>query len=355
MKEYIKFISIIFAITILNICNLHFFRIHFYALNENQILYVFSILAQVVAALMGLIIATYSLLENKKELEREDDAYDLYAAIRKKQYRALKKVTGTGTVTIILSILSITLYDNQNKIIFDFVSNEAMLLFVVVVFYVIVFVFQLDPEGIKKEGKYAIGLINIGYSGSGKISKVSCGDFIIMYKRLENLLIRFALDIDSSKAIGSVIERYTFREALMVLVEYKIIDHNARDLIDNIRIYRNALVHSMEQDNNISCNIGSILNELYYILSGLYEKYQRINKELDSLYNTKEYKEFIAYADKNQLTENEKKIVRAIYNGDRTVMSEYKTMKRQLHDRAQRLKKYAEFIIKMQEEKDVTE
>lgn len=59
--------------TAINIINCICIKIQFVLLEENQLLYIYSSLAQVIGAILGLTIASYSMIDSKMKVYAEND------------------------------------------------------------------------------------------------------------------------------------------------------------------------------------------------------------------------------------------------------------------------------------------
>lgn len=75
IKKYFHKILLLSCIilSLLNLINCWIFKIEYVFLNENQILYIYSSLAQVIGALLGLTIAGYSMVDSKLKTLSETD------------------------------------------------------------------------------------------------------------------------------------------------------------------------------------------------------------------------------------------------------------------------------------------
>ena len=75
IKKYFHKILLLSCIilSLLNLINCWIFKIEYVFLSENQILYIYSSLAQVIGALLGLTIAGYSMVDSKLKTLSEAD------------------------------------------------------------------------------------------------------------------------------------------------------------------------------------------------------------------------------------------------------------------------------------------
>lgn len=105
---------IIFGVTVV----LHLVRSPF-ILNENQMLYFLSTIAQVTGALFGLTLAAYSLIDDKirKIGEEDESSVDYSTTVRTDSFEQLKRISILSSASILLSLFVLTLY---RKMVLDF-------------------------------------------------------------------------------------------------------------------------------------------------------------------------------------------------------------------------------------------
>ena len=110
-------ISDYFIIVMIIICLiLSMFKVNIIWLNENQVLYLFSTGAQVVAGLFGLTLAGYTFLNDKLEKEaiNDDPLYDAIEELRKIYYKMIKRIGIIGVISIALCMLNISICNISN-------------------------------------------------------------------------------------------------------------------------------------------------------------------------------------------------------------------------------------------------
>ncbi|MDO8996773.1 MAG: hypothetical protein Q7U77_09095 [Sediminibacterium sp.] len=125
-------------------------------LNDNQILYLFSTSAQVIAAIYGLTLTGYIFL--RSELNREQDIdnskTEVIDSLKKRYYSLLIFITFLSIFTILISNFAIS-YASNTKSLFSIPSiNIGQSLLVVNLFVISYFIFDiLDPKNIERAGK----------------------------------------------------------------------------------------------------------------------------------------------------------------------------------------------------------
>ena len=116
IKKYFHKILLLSCIilSLLNLINCWIFKIEYVFLSENQILYIYSSLAQVIGALLGLTIAGYNMVDSKlKTLSEADTTITEYVEdTRHDYYISLMYIIILSTINIILCLIVLAVYDN---------------------------------------------------------------------------------------------------------------------------------------------------------------------------------------------------------------------------------------------------
>ena len=140
--------------SLLNLINCWIFKIEYVFLSENQILYIYSSLAQVIGALLGLTIAGYSMVDSKlKTLSEADTTITEYVEdTRHDYYISLMYIIILSTINIILCLIVLAVYDNVFNLLAPFFTTETVIIFVYIMIELIQFVCYLNPNTIKEKG-----------------------------------------------------------------------------------------------------------------------------------------------------------------------------------------------------------
>lgn len=292
-------------LSLVNLINCWLFKINLILLSENQILYIYSSLAQVIGALLGLTIAGYSMIDSKmKSLAEEDTTITDYVEdIRQNYYISLMYIIILSIINIVFCLLVIATYDNNLLTVTPFFMTESIIIFSFIMIELIKFVCYLNPNVIREKGSLDKDSIDAEYKDSTDKNESSenFSPFITDYNLLEKLLRDFACYL-----IGSPNSTYKMQifEALDVLLRNKIINRETYSIIDEFRRYRNALVHSLDADKSVNPSIYKKLNEIYTLLKSAYDLRIENNTDFEE-----KQRELMDYAQKHGYNEIDRKIL----------------------------------------------
>ena len=118
--------------TAINIINCIYIKIQFVLLEENQLLYIYSSLAQVIGAILGLTIASYSMIDSKMKVyaENDDTVEEYIDEGRRECYRCFLFIIVFCILDIIFCLMTIATYSNNLNIYTPFLMTESIILFV---------------------------------------------------------------------------------------------------------------------------------------------------------------------------------------------------------------------------------
>lgn len=271
-----KVIEILFII-LSSICVFFsLFKICFFELDENQILYLFSTGAQVIAGLFGITLAGYIFFNDRldKEVHEDESLYDAVEALKKYYYTMIGKMGAVCIISIASSLLNIALYSFlQNNVILNiFIVNEAVLLLLLEIFYIVIFVLQVtDPNKILKLSNVAKFEIENNDEAPGDLA-----EFLKYYNMIESLVISTANDLIKptvTLSISQKFEKPKIIQSLYILNSKQIISKSMIDEIDEIRKYRNFTVHSSNP---------AVTNNMFQHIKQLYADIEsHVNQYLD--------------------------------------------------------------------------
>ncbi|WP_167144915.1 hypothetical protein [Pseudomonas sp. OTU750018] len=97
------------------------------SLSENQTLYIFSSLAQVVAAVYGLTITGYIFLQNQQDrlADRDETIAEALTSIKESQYSSITFLTVVSLLAIFFSILAIVFREHPDSLLREAMKNIA--------------------------------------------------------------------------------------------------------------------------------------------------------------------------------------------------------------------------------------
>lgn len=276
IAEYEKFLKSIILSIIINIVITfitHFIDMPF-VLNENQILYIFASVAQVTGGLFGLIFTAYTLIDDKfKKINNNDEsAVDYCNQIRKENFISLISISILSICSIVMTLLVLFIYRNDYLDITIFFILESLAIFVLLLINIFNFICKANPDNIVLKGEKEKELIDFEYSTNSSIEEISFGSFITYYNILENNIKKIAQK-QLPKNNGNI--HFQILDALSVLQDSDIISKKCFAQINELRRYRNSLVHSTEENKYVNPT-------LFEILKNLCDLFIVINSEIDT-------------------------------------------------------------------------
>ena len=263
------------------------FCITIFELNENQLLYLFSTMAQVTGGLFGLTLTAYIFFVDKfKESTRGDDVlYDATMSILDRYFCNLSWIGIMCGVVIFLCVFGIIDMHNW-LIIYPFVINQGVILFIFLMILILAFgIALLDPNKLDKEVKRLKNDVEKHYK-SGASKEGDFREFLKSYNLLEHLIINFA------EACLSENKRFLYDykpqiiQSLKVLTKSEIINYVLVNEINELRMYRNALVHGI--DFSIAQEVCNRIQKIYVTLNNAFEIYQEKGRDSEEWKNVKQ-------------------------------------------------------------------
>ncbi len=250
-----------------------------FTLNENQLLYLFSAMAQVVGTVFALTLTAYVFFVGKfKESTNSEEMYfDAAASILNKLFHCLIMISITCGLTILLCIVGIILLHNCNSV-YNFIINESVFLFSICIVSTLFFgVMLLDPAKIDKEIVLLKKKADEFFKELNKDAPGDFSDFLKSYNMLEKTVLEFAEECMRDQNELNYNNKYQIIQSLKVLQQNEIINNRLFVEINELRMYRNALVHGM--NFNVSQNICNRLSEIQEALHRALNVYKTSGKD----------------------------------------------------------------------------
>ena len=230
-------------------------------------------MAQIVGGLFGLTLTAYIFFADKFKSSFQDDDtyYDATIALLNKYFNILITISITCGATILFCITGIITLHNVNTI-YSFFINESVFLFITsVVSILLLGIMLLDPKKLDKEILKLKRTAEKNYQSPASSSPGDFKDFLKAYNLLEKLIIDFAHEC--SKQPNNY---YNFRpqiiQSIKILVYNEILNLNLQDEINQLRMFRNALVHGV--DFNVSNEVCNRAKQIYDVLNEAYNIYR---------------------------------------------------------------------------------
>ncbi len=278
-------------------------------LSENQTLYIFSSIAQVVAGIYGLTLAGYVFLSNQQDrlVDKDDSLVEIVGRIQANQHRLVMFITILSVFSIFASLLTIGMRELENYFVRAVVSNGAISLFISAILWTAYFVADVTrPEKISEESQEMKDEISgqnrheppVAVAGDLDISGVqvstesesfvsdsnNLAEFIRTFNRIDELLETYA-DINLSNFAQSITTnptafstnttilrknnaRWTIPRIVKALAVEGRIDKGFADELAEIIRYRNALVHGQDLsvDKNMLVRVTNAFNRLHPLI-----------------------------------------------------------------------------------------
>lgn len=251
-----------------------------FLLNENQSLYLFSAMAQIIGGTFGLTLTAFVFFVDKfKESSKNDDIlYDATNSLLCKYFYILIMIAITCGTSIFLCIIGIIILHNCT-IVYPFIVNESIFLFIIGITSILLFgTTLLDPTKLDNEIFNMKKEVEKSYKNSNTTIPGDFRDFLKSYNLLECVIIEFAKKCLESQNTSRNNYRPQIIQSLDVLVHAEIITNLLQNEINDFRMYRNALVHGI--DFSIPQDVCHRISEIYDVLRYAFDIY--INKGKNS-------------------------------------------------------------------------
>lgn len=253
-----------------------------FELNENQLLYLFSAMAQVIGGVFGLTLTAYVFFVDKFErsTNEDDTLYDAAKTILEHHYQILIIIAAICGTVILICVLGIIDLHNWMKI-YSFLINEAVFLFLIGISSILAFgVMLLDPKKLDKELQKMKQEAEKDYSSFTTASPDNFLEFLKAYNQLEQLIIKFANVCMEKRQIPSYSTKTNKPRILQAINELglnEIVGPLLQREINSFRVYRNGLVHGV--DFSVTREACDRISKIYDTLKHAYDIYTSIGVE----------------------------------------------------------------------------
>lgn len=206
---------------------------------------------QIVGGVFALTLTAYIFFAEKLRQIGEDNAdyYDATLELRKKYFKDLIFIAALVGLSILLCIIGISTITKYQKLL-TFIVNLSSLLFIVCIGSILYFgIILLDPHKIDNEVRNLGKSVENNYPVNEKDESATMEQFLSAYNSLEKTIMEisenlYGLYLSKDNQFG----RYKPQiiQALNILLRFEIIDNKTFSKINEIRMYRNSIVHSVE-------------------------------------------------------------------------------------------------------------
>ncbi len=289
-KNRSKFSAIIFVSLVLATC-INFIISFFepiFILNENQLLYLFSSMGQIIGGVFGLTLTAYVFFADKfKESTKEDDTYyDATTALLNRYFRILIAIAVSCGMTILSCVVGIITLHNLTTT-YPLIINESVFLFIISLISILAFgAMLLDPAKLDKEITNMKNKAKEFYKTANLSVPGDFMDFLKSYNLLENIIFEFASECMKRQSNYHYGYKPQIIQSLKVLGHNEIINGSLQNEINELRMYRNALVHGV--DFSVPKELCNRTSKIYNALQKafvIYKDYGRNSKEWEKAIN----------------------------------------------------------------------
>lgn len=249
-----------------------------FVLNENQLLYLFSSMAQIIGSVFGLTLTAYVFFEDKfKESAQDDDSYyDATIAWLERYFYSLVLIAVACGLTILSCIFGIISLHNLSTV-YPFIINESVFLFILSIISIFLFgVTLLAPEKLEREMAKLKKQAEEFFKEKVSKQEGDFRDFLKSYNLMQEVIINLANCFIDDKVVSSQTNR-NYRpqiiQSLKILNGCQVIGGNLVNEINELRMFRNSLVHGV--DLTVSQGVCDRAMEIYVAINGVYKVYKK--------------------------------------------------------------------------------
>lgn len=235
-------------------------------LNENQILYLFSTSAQVLAGVYGLTLTGFIFFRNELSREELEDEtlVEAVESLKKRYFTLLIFVTLSSIFTLLLSNLAIS-YGSTGTSLSAITINLAQSAFVTTLLAVTYFIFEvISPKRIERESRKLQSQVD---PARKEADKGSLEEFLKHYNQIEEIIAKYGSIYQKTPSLEytSRPRRYISNAKLAeILFRNEKISESLYREIRALITLRNSIIHGAEPvvSDHIVINSSTILSEL---------------------------------------------------------------------------------------------
>lgn len=217
-------------------------------LNENQILYLFSTSAQVLAGVYGLTLTGFIFFRNELSREEFDDdsLTDAVEALKERYFKLLVFITLFSVFTLLISNFVISIESSKNSNMGTFFINVGQASFVINLLVITYFIFDvIAPKRIERASK---NLQETFDPVSSTKEKGSLEEFLTNFNQIEYILQKYgqAFQSEMSGFQPKSRRRISNVKLAQIILQAERIDNGLFDEIKRLITLRNSIVHGEE-------------------------------------------------------------------------------------------------------------
>lgn len=219
-----------------------------FALNENQILYLFSSASQVIAAIFGLIITGYIFLRNEldRKADKDETLEEVILLLKSEYFGSIIGISITTIVSIALCFLVIVAETNNFSKLLSYLINLSVSTILAALFIIVSFVIRiLNPNSIEM----ASNKLRESATKDKENESGSLEEFLKNFNEIDYILEKYGTKLLSADVndYGSAKRKRVAKTKLVYILfnEGKIDNELKNNLIELISL-RNSLVHGTD-------------------------------------------------------------------------------------------------------------
>ena len=218
------------------------------SLNENEILYLFSNSAQVLASIYGLTLTGFIFFRNELSREEfEDDTLtDAVESLKNRYFKILTFLTFISIATLFLSNIAISAQSSSNLIFITIIINVGQSFFVINLCVIAYFIFDvISPKRIQKESKLIQRQVD---PIDDKEQQGSLETFLKNYNELENIIQKYgqAYQSELEGNLNTSRRRISNVRLAEFILRAEKIDRGLFEEIKSLITLRNTIIHGAE-------------------------------------------------------------------------------------------------------------
>lgn len=220
-----------------------------FTLNENQVLYLFSTSAQVIAAIYGLTLTGFLFFRSElsREAAEDETLAEAIDQIKARYFVLLVFITSKVGLTLLLANLVIAYETDPRTDITTVLLNVGQSAFAVSLLAITLFVFDvIAPQRIEKASKNLQDEVDPSRGGA---LKGSLEDFVRNYNEIESLLLEAGQPFQSFTTAtldARPLRRISNSRLADFLLRSELIDKSLFDRLRELITLRNAIIHGAE-------------------------------------------------------------------------------------------------------------
>lgn len=235
-------------------------------LNENQVLYLFSTSAQVLAGVYGLTLTGFIFFRNELSREEFEDEtlVEAVESLKGRYFALLMFVTFSSVISLLLSNLAIS-FERTGTALGTIIINSAQSAFVSTILAITYFIFEvISPKRIERESKKLQEQVDPEREDA---EKGSLEEFLKNYNQIEELISQFGSRYQTISAVefSNRPRRHMSNARLAeVLFRNEQIEQSLYGELRALITLRNSIIHGAEPivSSRMVENSSSILMEL---------------------------------------------------------------------------------------------